>query len=351
LVDADSSNDIRNECGHTPLHLAAAKGRVNIVQKLVAAGANTRVQDWVGETPLHKALFFWKEAAAKLLVHADSRNSIQDTYGCTPLHYAAEKGYVKIVKKLVVSGASMCLQDKSGCTPLHNALYMEKRATAEFLVDLGGGNNIQNNRGHTPLHIAAEKGCVGAVKKLLMSDVCPHAVKDDQGQYPLHVALKERQDDVLKSILAMCACKGIYIHWTEMELPQDQVWRCISLLSEYYNEIRQMKNTKIGGSTVSYHDLAKYPECKVALYLENEDIRKALDHDHVFQNFPNYVDIIAFKVKNARKRKALTDRCKGCISVMTRKLPPLLPTCWEIVLLYLSRRDLRNFIKAAKFKD
>ena len=52
----------------TPLHVAASKGSIEVLELLVARGVDVDVVSRRGFTPLHRAIFFReKEAAKKLL--------------------------------------------------------------------------------------------------------------------------------------------------------------------------------------------------------------------------------------------------------------------------------------------
>ena len=54
--------------GVTPLHLAAKYGHKEIVEILIANGADINAKDDDGETPLHKAAWERHEEIAKFLI-------------------------------------------------------------------------------------------------------------------------------------------------------------------------------------------------------------------------------------------------------------------------------------------
>jgi hypothetical protein len=129
--------------GDSPLHLAAAGYRVEIVRLLLAAGADPNV-------------------AGK---HRHS----------TPLHYAAD-GYinspmwdaqrqVKTIRCLLEAGAEINAQDKNGATPLHRAVRTRCAAAVRWLLGVGADPALQNNSGSTPFHLAVQntgRGGTGA---------------------------------------------------------------------------------------------------------------------------------------------------------------------------------------------
>jgi ankyrin repeat protein len=62
ILQKKSANvDIRDIYKRTPLHLAVIDGRVEIVELLVAAGADVNAKNNVGETPIDYAKFNKKE--------------------------------------------------------------------------------------------------------------------------------------------------------------------------------------------------------------------------------------------------------------------------------------------------
>ncbi|CAB0035787.1 unnamed protein product [Trichogramma brassicae] len=112
--------------GKTPLHVALAGGRQNIVHALLVHGADPNQPDSDGSTPLHMVcqkrledgltgmLFEYCERRY-LPVQVDA----QDGHGKTPLHWAVYLGHQNSVHELLVNGADPNLADHQGSTPLH----------------------------------------------------------------------------------------------------------------------------------------------------------------------------------------------------------------------------------------
>jgi ankyrin repeat protein len=120
--------------GDTPLHLAAAGYRVEIVRLLLAAGANPNSS----------------------LNHRQSR----------PLHYAADgcvnspdwdaKRQVLTIQCLLDAGANINAQDKNGATPLHRAVRTRCAAAVKCLLEAGCDALLKNKPGSTPFHLAVQ---------------------------------------------------------------------------------------------------------------------------------------------------------------------------------------------------
>lgn len=118
--------------GDTALHLAAAGYRVEIVRRLLAAGADPNAAD-------------------------NHRRS-------GPLHYAADgyitgpawdaKRQVKTIRCLLDAGANINAQDKNGAAPLHRAVRTRCAAAVQCLLKTGAEPTLKNKPGSTPFHLA-----------------------------------------------------------------------------------------------------------------------------------------------------------------------------------------------------
>ncbi|XP_076263069.1 uncharacterized protein LOC143198034 isoform X3 [Rhynchophorus ferrugineus] len=108
----------RNERGETPLHLAAIKGDVEQVCRLLAHRADPNVADFAGWTPLHEACNHgWYEVAQKLIQSGANVNA-KGLDNDTPLHDAVDNGHIKLIKLLVEKGADIHAKNSKGKTPL-----------------------------------------------------------------------------------------------------------------------------------------------------------------------------------------------------------------------------------------
>ena len=98
---------------------AAARGKLDVVQQLVAAGANVQAKDRYGATPLHQAAYAGKPDIVRFLIEHGSPVDVADTNGKTPLMEAPFGGNVLAAEVLLAHGANPNIKDKDG----KNALY------------------------------------------------------------------------------------------------------------------------------------------------------------------------------------------------------------------------------------
>jgi hypothetical protein len=114
--------------GDTPLHVAAAAYRPEVVRELVARGAVVDARNRRGATPLHYAadggpnLPEWSPAAqaetVACLIEAGADPNALDKSGVAPLHRAVRCRCTPAVRALLAGGADPHLANKSGSTPL-----------------------------------------------------------------------------------------------------------------------------------------------------------------------------------------------------------------------------------------
>lgn len=122
--------------GDTMLMHAAMYGRPRAAQILLWDGANVNKQDEnAGWSPLHGAAFRGKLVMVNRLLDAGADINLQTNLGQTPLHLAAYEGNLEVVKKLLQAGANDILQDNDGYTAYDNA-YGRDRVHIKQLIKM-----------------------------------------------------------------------------------------------------------------------------------------------------------------------------------------------------------------------
>ncbi len=144
-----------------PLDQAAGGGRKDIVQLLIAKGANVNTKTDEGSTPLHSAAANEHENIAELLIAKGADVNAKKKNGLTPLHLATGSGWqggYEIAKLLISKGADVNVNSKgdmNGGPPLHNAAREGRKETIKILIANGADVHAKSNGGTTPLHAAA----------------------------------------------------------------------------------------------------------------------------------------------------------------------------------------------------
>jgi len=163
LIKHGANVDIRGMGERTPLHDAITD--VSMVQLLLNHGTdvNCRRNDDL-HTPLHLAAWYGGvEVAWVLLEHEPDVNS-RDDNGLTPLHLLIADGYfdkdgaldfTQFTQLLLEHGADVNTRTKDGWTPLHSAAFYGMLKVVRVLLDHGANVIEQNNQGETPLHLVS----------------------------------------------------------------------------------------------------------------------------------------------------------------------------------------------------
>jgi ankyrin repeat protein len=157
LIDQGANINARNTSGGSPVYFAFRS--VELMQRLIAKGADVNVRAYLGLTPLHQAASMGRLDAAKLLIDHGADLNARGNWGTIlqTLIYRKGDSSAEMVKLLLNSGAK--LQPFSfGNTELHIAAVQGSTEMARLLVECGADVNAVNEYGHTPLYYAARHG-------------------------------------------------------------------------------------------------------------------------------------------------------------------------------------------------
>lgn len=121
LVTGISVNVIRQQDGNTPLHVASARGHIQMLIFLLKLGADANVRNPDGLSLLHLAAYSGNAHAVSLLLDWGANISAQDNIGATPLHIAALKADELAVLVLMRRGADITIKTKKGLRPIDYA--------------------------------------------------------------------------------------------------------------------------------------------------------------------------------------------------------------------------------------
>ncbi|XP_050645490.1 ankyrin repeat domain-containing protein 6 isoform X7 [Macaca thibetana thibetana] len=165
--------------GRTPLHLAANKGHLPVVQILLKAGCDLDVQDDGDQTALHRATVVGNTEIIAALIHEGCALDRQDKDGNTALHEASWHGFSQSAKLLVKAGANVLAKNKAGDTALHIAAALNHKKVAKILLEAGADTTIVNNAGQTPLETAR---CHNNPEVALLLTKAPQVLRFSRGR-------------------------------------------------------------------------------------------------------------------------------------------------------------------------
>ncbi|XP_065910258.1 uncharacterized protein [Dysidea avara] len=205
--DKSSLLNKKNKEGWTPLHYAADRGHVNVLQVLVmAASCDVTISNKNKQTAFHLAARSGHLDCLQLLyVAAESSQSLDDLprvdkKGWNLACHASAHDEVKVIEWLLKNmpqHADINHYTEKGYTPLLLACDFQKLNILKFLLnhDLISEIATTTKDGKTALHLAALHDSVEIVQLLLSKDF-PIGQDDEKGETALHVAYKKGSHQV-----------------------------------------------------------------------------------------------------------------------------------------------------------
>lgn len=153
----------------TPLHIAAEKGLLKIVEMLVDAGADVNAKELVdekmpeyssdGRSVLHMAVKEGHIETVTYLLQHDADIYATDKHGHTVLHYAAAYGHPEFVEAFLDLGLDIEIKDNLKRTALYHAIHgvedemerlisKDRMGTVKVLLERGASIVNINGWGH-----------------------------------------------------------------------------------------------------------------------------------------------------------------------------------------------------------
>ncbi|KAK3043474.1 hypothetical protein RJ639_002053 [Escallonia herrerae] len=204
----------------TPLHIAARKGCLDIVQALVKCTTRLdkkrvgvgkevpRMLNKENDTPLHEAVRNGHFDVVKLLVEEDldfswPANNAEET----PLYLTSEKGYDDLVSLILETCIAPAYSGPYGRTALHEAAISNSKGSMASL--LGWKPSLVKEtdlHGWTPLHFAARIGYASIVSQLLEADKSLGYIadNDDKNTALHHIAACHGHIEVMREFFEHC---------------------------------------------------------------------------------------------------------------------------------------------------
>ncbi len=132
------------------------EGKVEM-KKLSPISLNAYLKDRWGFTPLHRAARYGDKELVELLIANGADVNAKDKWGYTPLLWAIFSRDKDMMKLLIAKGADVNYTPKDDYPPLHSAVANEDKDMVELLLAKGANVNA-TEKGQTAMSLAKKKG-------------------------------------------------------------------------------------------------------------------------------------------------------------------------------------------------
>ncbi|MGE0388416.1 MAG: ankyrin repeat domain-containing protein [Gammaproteobacteria bacterium] len=187
--------------GWPPLNAAAALGRADAVQALLARGAAVDSRDPEGRTPLARAAQGGSDDVLAKLLAAGAAADAEDESGRTPLMLAATAGHAGLVARLIGAGAAAQRRMNSGESALELAAASGHAEVVSRLIEAGAppdGRSVESS----PVWIALKRRDARLLQVLLNAGANPLAA-DGDGRTALHLAAGTGWEEGARALIAL----------------------------------------------------------------------------------------------------------------------------------------------------
>eukprot|EP01080_Neovahlkampfia_damariscottae_P006598 gene6598-10761_t len=256
----------------TALHKAASKNKFQAVKLLLDNGAQVDALDKVSSTPLHWACAGGNLESTQMLCKYNAQVNIRDKYGYAPLHLCLRKKAYRCADFLLLMGADINFKRGDGSTVLHVACDKGDLSTLQWLMSKP--KIIANRRdkaGDTPVMLAGYKGHVKLVEFLMKKDLQSCRIRNEQNENLLHKAASGGHKQVIFLIasLSPVTCSAMMNEtdlWGRTPLHQavrDKQFQIVKTLLTMGADMDTQDNS---GNT-PIHDAVKVQDSKIVKFL------------------------------------------------------------------------------------
>ena len=166
LLDMDANVNAIQSAGASALNIAVSVGNVEMAELLLKKGADANLGDKLGFSPMHnlvaatgKTMLLTPDQAVNLvdsLLAAGADVDASTTEGDTPLAWACEFGAIELVKLFIEKGADVNATGAQNFTALHRATLAQHIDLVTLLIEAGADVNAKaTDENATALRMAA----------------------------------------------------------------------------------------------------------------------------------------------------------------------------------------------------
>ena len=225
--------------GESPLIWAVTEGHLPMVNALVAAGVNVNARRGSdGSAVLHIAAGRGRDEMVSSLLRKGAYKDVLDNTGTTPLLWATAAGHLSAVETLLAAGANLNLRSREDdFSALHLAAGNGYHGIVSALLRSGADADVVDPNGDTALMWAAGNGHVGVVEVLLTggADVTVRNSVEGEGYSALdwatkggHVGIQEairgRLDGATKGVDVDGVLESVRGHTADPNDGDEEAW-------------------------------------------------------------------------------------------------------------------------------
>jgi ankyrin repeat protein len=155
------------------LAFASEHGYVEVVNALIATGADVNKASNDGSTPMYSASSQGHLEVVQALIAAGADVNKANNDGYTPMFLTSHYGHLEVVQALIAAGADVNKASNHGSTPICWASYDGRLEVVQALIAAGADVNKAGNIGYTPISMASSLGHLEVVQALLAAGATP----------------------------------------------------------------------------------------------------------------------------------------------------------------------------------
>ncbi|XP_054970949.1 ankyrin repeat domain-containing protein 61 isoform X2 [Pan paniscus] len=223
-AQVNAQGEISNK--RSPLHLAIAYGCYPVLSILTQNGADVNAINEASMTPLHMAAnMLNKEMMETLIAYGANVNCAVSSTGNTPLKLAvctasSKAGRllgagVSCIRLLLTHGAKVNAQDYKGQTAIHEACFGGREAIINLLLEFEANVNILTRNGESPIYMYLQRSFNvrdTALLARLLYHTYPLRMTNNRGILPAGIMLPEfrlLRDTLIKQSQKPLSLQGI----------------------------------------------------------------------------------------------------------------------------------------------
>ncbi|XP_046358020.2 transient receptor potential cation channel subfamily A member 1-like isoform X2 [Haliotis rufescens] len=198
IYNLDSSRlSVQDSKGRAPIHQAALKGRIRILDFINRHGGDLNIKDGCGNTALHLAVEMSQVESIDFLVDAGADVTAINSKCMPPMHLAADGGLLKSLEALLKhDDVDVNQRGEDGITALHLCALKNQDRCAGLLLEYNAKVCITCNYGFYPIHLAAKSASAETLEVLIQAGIkngykreAMLSFKDMENNMPLHSAV------------------------------------------------------------------------------------------------------------------------------------------------------------------